>query len=68
MKLASVGEGLTLVPKMAVSESENPNLAFIPFKNPKPSREIGIVWRVTAPLTPALRLFIDTTASVFKKY
>ena len=68
MKLASVGEGLTLVPKMAVSESENPNLVFIPFKKPKPSREIGIVWRVTAPLTPARRLFIDTTASVFEKY
>ena len=67
MKLASVGEGLTLVPKMAVSESENPNLTFIPFKNPKPSREIGIVWRVTAPLTPSHRLFIDTTANVFGK-
>ncbi len=66
MKLASVGEGLTLVPKMAVNEKENPNLAFIPFSKPKPSREIGIVWRVTAPLGPSHRYLMDTISSLFE--
>ncbi len=66
LKLASVGRGLTLVPKMAAAERENPNLAFIRFTSPKPSREIGIVWRVTAPLTPAHRFFIDVAAKTFR--
>lgn len=66
LKLTSVGEGLTLVPKMAASEKENPNLAFIPFASPKPSREIGIVWRITAPLMPAHRFFIDVAATTFR--
>lgn len=67
LKLASIGEGLTLVPKMAVAVKENPSLAFVPFSSPKPSREIGIVWRITAPLTPAHHFFIDIVANQFKK-
>ncbi|MCB9800542.1 MAG: hydrogen peroxide-inducible genes activator [Candidatus Omnitrophica bacterium] len=65
MKLASVGEGLTLVPRMAANAKENPDLVFIPFTSPKPSREIGIIWRVTAPLTPAHRLLIDIIVKAF---
>ena len=68
MKLASVGEGLTLVPKMAVNDRENPNLVFIPFCSPKPAREVGVIWRITAPLTPAHHLFIDLSARVFERY
>lgn len=68
MKLASVGEGLTLVPQMAIRDGQTPNLVFIPFQKPKPMREIGIIWRITAPLTPAHRLFMDTTARVFGMY
>lgn len=67
MKLASVGEGLTLVPRMAVNDKENPNLAFIPFSSPKPTREIGIVWRVSAPLTPAHRFLMDTITETFHR-
>jgi len=66
MKLASVGEGLTLVPKMAANVKENPDLAFIPFSAPKPNREIGIIWRITAPLTPAHRYLITCIEKVFK--
>lgn len=65
MKLASAGEGLTLVPRMAASARENPDLAFISFRSPKPSREIGIVWRVTSPLTPAHHLLMDVIQDTF---
>ena len=67
MKLASAGEGLTLVPKMAVSMQENPNLAFIPFAAPKPNRDIGLIWRITAPLTPAHRFLINAIETVYKE-
>jgi len=67
MKLAAAGEGVTFVPQMAVSKQENPNLAFIPFTTPRPTREIGIVWRVTAPLTLPHRFLIDIITETFKK-
>ncbi len=68
MKLASVGEGLTLVPKMAANARENPDLVFIPFSHPKPSREIGIIWRITSPLTPGHHLLIDTLSETFRQF
>ncbi len=68
MKLASVGEGLTLVPKMAAIERENPDLVFIPFQSPKPHREIGIVWRITSPLTPAHHFLIETVSGIFQRF
>lgn len=67
MKLAAVGEGLTLVPHMAASVRENPSLAFIPFSPPKPSREIGLVWRISAPLTRGHHLFMETVETVFNR-
>lgn len=67
MKLASAGEGLTLVPKMAVSQKENPDLAFISFSSPKPKREVGVIWRITAPLTPAHRYLLDHLEKSMRK-
>jgi len=66
MKLAAAGEGITFVPKMAVDRKENPSLIFIPFVRPKPSREVGIVWRISAPITNAHRYLMEITERIFK--
>lgn len=68
MKLAAAEEGLTLVPKMAANPRENPDLAFIPFNSPKPSREIGIIWRITAPLTPAHHFLMNVISDAFSAF
>lgn len=41
--LAAAGEGITLLPKLAYGY--NDGLVYVPFGEPSPSREIGLVWR-----------------------
>ncbi len=66
MKLAETENGITFVPKMAVNSHSNPELVFIPFKPPKPEREIGIIWRISAPLNRAHKLFMETSLELFQ--
>lgn len=66
MKLADSGEGVTLVPKMAVRASEFPGLRFIPFTDPQPHRDIAAAWRVTAPLSAAHHFVMDAIEEILK--
>lgn len=59
LKLAAGGDGITFVPRMAVEPRVYPELVFLPFQDPKPYREIGFIWRVSAPLTRACRAVMD---------
>lgn len=65
MGLVAVGEGVTLVPTMATNFNECETLAFIPFQAPKPKREIGLVWRISAPLSKTQHYFLDLVEDVF---
>ncbi len=38
--------GITLIPKLALQKKDS-NIIYIPFKNPKPQRTIGMFWRKT---------------------
>lgn len=58
MRLAAAGQGVTLVPSIAVDPRANPDLRFIPFADTKPQREIGLVWRISSPLTRAGRVMM----------
>lgn len=64
LKLAAAGEGVTFVPAMAVEPRFYPGLAFIPFSDPKPFRELAFIWRTTAPLTKASRMVMETAEEV----
>lgn len=66
LELASAGEGITLVPELVLSSAVPPGLKFIPFRKPGPFREIGFVWRVSAPLTRAMRCVIETSEQILK--
>ena len=59
MRMAAAGEGVTFVPKMAASAKENPGLAFARFAPPEPTREIGVAWRMSAPLTRAQAFVLE---------
>lgn len=67
MNLVASGDGITLVPKMTVDQTPHAGLKFIPFKDPKPMREIGICWRMTMPLTAVQRFVLDALGEAFKK-
>lgn len=62
MRLAAADEGVTFVPRMAIRPGTETDLRFIPFTRPEPEREIGIVWRVSNPLSKAHKLVMDLIA------
>jgi LysR family hydrogen peroxide-inducible transcriptional activator len=57
LRMAASGEGVTLVPRMAVEPGGG--VVFRPFSSPAPARELGFLWRVTTPLGRAHKLFMD---------
>jgi LysR family hydrogen peroxide-inducible transcriptional activator len=55
VQMVSAGIGVTLIPEMAVSvETKSAAVSVARFKNPQPSRTIGMVWRRTSPLARQL--------------
>jgi LysR family transcriptional regulator, hydrogen peroxide-inducible genes activator len=55
VQMVSAGIGVTLIPEMAVSvETKSAAVSIARFKNPQPSRTIGMVWRKTSPLARQL--------------
>ncbi|MDA4847968.1 LysR substrate-binding domain-containing protein [Hoeflea poritis] len=56
VQMVSAGIGVTLIPEMAVAvETRSAPVSIAQFKNPQPSRTIGMVWRKTSPLAGQLR-------------
>jgi len=55
VQMVSAGIGVTLIPEMAVAvETRSASVSVARFKNPQPSRTIGMVWRKTSPLARQL--------------
>jgi len=55
VQMVSAGIGVTLIPEMAVSvETRSASVSLSRFKDPEPSRTIGMVWRKTSPLARQL--------------
>jgi LysR family transcriptional regulator, hydrogen peroxide-inducible genes activator len=55
VQMVSAGIGVTLIPEMAVAvETRSASVSVARFKNPQPSRTLGMVWRKTSPLARQL--------------
>src|SRR5262249_52151186 len=56
VQMVGAGIGVTLIPEMAVAvETRSAPVSVVRFKNPQPSRTIGMVWRKTSPLARQLQ-------------
>jgi LysR family hydrogen peroxide-inducible transcriptional activator len=56
VQMVGAGIGVTLIPEMAVAvETRSAPVSVARFKNPQPSRTIGMVWRKTSPLARQLQ-------------
>jgi LysR family transcriptional regulator, hydrogen peroxide-inducible genes activator len=56
VQMVGAGIGVTLIPEMALSvETRSAPVSVARFKNPQPSRTIGMVWRSTNPLARQLQ-------------
>jgi LysR family hydrogen peroxide-inducible transcriptional activator len=52
VQMVSAGMGVTLIPEMAVPvETRRASVSVARFKDPQPSRTIGMIWRRTSPLS-----------------
>lgn len=55
VQMVGAGIGVTLIPEMAVPvETKSADVSIARFKNPKPQRTIGMVWRATSPMREQL--------------
>jgi LysR family transcriptional regulator, hydrogen peroxide-inducible genes activator len=55
VQMVGAGMGVTLIPEMAVAvETRSASVSVARFKDPQPSRTIGMVWRKTSPLARQL--------------
>ncbi|MEA2970615.1 MAG: LysR family transcriptional regulator, hydrogen peroxide-inducible s activator [Alphaproteobacteria bacterium] len=60
VQMVSAGIGVTLIPEMAAAvETRSASVSVARFKNPQPSRTIGMVWRKTSPLARQLLQFSE---------
>ena len=60
VQMVSAGIGVTLIPEMAVAvETRSASVSVARFKNPQPSRTIGMIWRKTSPLARQLLEFSE---------
>jgi LysR family transcriptional regulator, hydrogen peroxide-inducible genes activator len=60
VQMVSAGIGVTLIPEMAVAvETRSAWVSVARFKNPQPSRTIGMIWRKTSPLARQLLQFSE---------
>ncbi len=56
VQMVGAGIGVTLIPEMAVTvETRSAPVSVSRFRNPQPSRTIGMVWRRTSPLARQLQ-------------
>src|SRR6267154_4015618 len=63
VQMVSAGIGVTLIPEMAVAvETRSASVSVARFKNPQPSRTIGIIWRKTSPLAGQLLQFSEVVS------
>jgi len=55
VQMVGAGIGVTLIPEMAVGvETRSAAVSIARFRNPQPSRTVGMIWRKTTPLTKQL--------------
>jgi LysR family transcriptional regulator, hydrogen peroxide-inducible genes activator len=60
VQMVGAGIGVTLIPEMAVAvETRSASVSVARFKNPQPSRTIGMIWRKTSPLAKQLLQFSE---------
>jgi len=55
VQMVGAGMGVTLIPEMAVAvETRSAPVSVARFRDPEPSRTIGMIWRKTSPLARQL--------------
>ena len=68
MQMVANGYGITLVPEVAAQmEAHDPRIKLVRFRNPEPSRSVGLVWRATSPRKEDFRALGRIVSESLKK-
>lgn len=63
VQMVGAGMGITLIPEMAVPvETRSAPVSVARFRDPEPTRQVGMVWRKTSPLAARFRDIADLLA------
>ncbi len=63
VQMVSAGIGVTLIPEMAVAlETRSGEVSVARFRDPQPSRTIGMIWRKSSPLSRQLTQIAEVVA------
>ena len=64
LQMVSHDMGMTLIPEMAIpTETARNDIRILPFADPAPSREIGLIWRRSSGRRDEMKLLGDAVAS-----
>jgi len=69
VQMVSAGMGVTLIPEMALDvEMRSASVSVARFKDPQPSRTVGMIWRKTSPLAGHLAQLSDLLCLVPRRH
>ncbi|MEM8799119.1 MAG: LysR substrate-binding domain-containing protein [Pseudomonadota bacterium] len=60
--MVKAGTGVTLIPEIAI-QRDDPEIRYVPFELPAPSRTIGLVWRRTTHRAALMKRLVDLSAA-----
>ena len=63
-QMVRAGTGITFMPQIAINDTEEEGIQYIPFSQPAPTRTIGLVWRKTSARTELIKQLIVLISSV----
>ncbi len=64
-QMVKAGTGMTFMPEIAISDNEQ-DICYIPFEQPAPSRQIGLVWRKTSARIQLMHQISQLIISIYK--
>ncbi len=66
IQMVSSGYGSTLLPRMVAQTALPKNVKTVPFKSPRPTREIGLAWRLHDPKAKDFECLAKTVKNAYK--
>jgi len=57
-EMVALGQGVSLVPRMAVDADKSRRRKYLPLKGERPTRTLGVIWRKHRPLSPLAEEFL----------
>jgi len=65
--MVASSDAVTLMPQLATRADDAASMRYIPFANPAPSREIGLVWRKTSARAPLFAAMAGVISGNYQK-